>query len=587
MTKPRNPFTVVSPEQLAAHEAKQLFVEVFEDFPQIKFAGNAIMFGARGSGKSMMLRCMLPDVQMDSGSKYGDLDYLSFLISIKNTELKITELDVLERKASAYMINEHFFVLTIMVEVLKWLSESGRAELPFDSGAYTRFHEDTYLKSLKFCRYQGNINHCLNSSSEYFRSLYDHAMCEFHGNFKDYIFSLPIEPDQPLPKYSLPLFTYSLVLCPFLKGIRDLIGMKDKNVYLFIDDADNLSLTQTKILNSWIITRNQPTVSLKVSTQTGGYKSFLGTNGVLAETPHDYHEVRISERYTNSKHIYFKRVRDIVCKRLEQVGICDVQPEKYFPPYKKQEDAIVAEGARIRSKWALEGSGYRPSDDVLRYARPNYIRDLGGDSKSRSTYMYAGFEQLVHLSSGVIRNFLDAAASMYEEESDDGVLRGITHTVQDRIMLQKASAKMFSEFPKLEGDFKPILGGIGVVQKLQNLVFAMGKTFHEILVSDLSERRVFSIALSNAPDAEIREVFKFGVQTGYFHEASVGNKNGTGKTWLYILNRMLAPQFTLDPNGFAGYLFVTNDAIRAAMYSSKLLRDVTALDEPEQIELFE
>ncbi len=98
------------------------------------------------------------------------------------------------------------------------------------------------------------------------------------------------------------------------------------------------------------------------------------------------------------------------------------------------------------------------------------------------------------------------------------------------------------------------------------MINAFGSAFHQILISDRSERRVFSIAFSDAPDKEVLEVLKLGVRNGYFHESGIGRKNGLGRTRLYILSRLLAPYFLLDPNGFAGYKFITNEAAKQAMY---------------------
>ena len=127
------------------------------------------------------------------------------------------------------------------------------------------------------------------------------------------------------------------------------------------------------------------------------------------------------------------------------------------------------------------------------------------------------------------------------------------------------------------------------IEKLQNLICAMGQTFHDILVSDRSERKVFSIALSNAPDDEIKRVLKTGVRLGYLHEATIGNKAGNGRTWLYILNRRLAPSFVLDPTGFQGYLFMTNDDLHRAMTTGRQLRVIDdRLDgDVEQLSLFD
>ena len=110
-----------------------------------------------------------------------------------------------------------------------------------------------------------------------------------------------------------------------------------------------------------------------------------------------------------------------------------------------------------------------------------------------------------------------------------------------------------------------------------------------MLVSDRSERKVFSIALSNAPDDEIKRVLKTGVRLGYLHEATIGNKAGNGRTWLYILNRRLAPSFVLDPTGFQGYLFMTNDDLHRAMTTGRQLRVIDdRLDgDVEQLSLFD
>ena len=70
----------------------------------------------------------------------------------------------------------------------------------------------------------------------------------------------------------------------------------------------------------------------------------------------------------------------------------------------------------MRAEWPDSGRGHRASDGVPRYARPDFIRSLGGTSKSRSTYNYAGFERLAHISSGLIRYFLEPAAVMYGEQ---------------------------------------------------------------------------------------------------------------------------------------------------------------------------
>ena len=107
----------------------------------------------------------------------------------------------------------------------------------------------------------------------------------------------------------------------------------------------------------------------------------------------------------------------------------------------------------------------------------------------------------------------------------------------------------------------------------------MGKTFHDILVdTDRSERRVFSIALSNNPTREMQEVLDLGVQNGYLHKSYIGTKDGAGRTWLYILNRYISPVFVLDPTSFAGYLFLKNENIINSMTTGARLKSIYELN---------
>ena len=190
----------------------------------------------------------------------------------------------------------------------------------------------------------------------------------------------------------------------------------------------------------------------------------------------------------------------------------------------------------------ISGRGTRVDDDIRRYAIPNYIKKLGGTKKSRSTFRYAGLENMIHLSSGIIRNLLDAAANMYDAAcaqcGENTSIAFIDTDIQNRVLRNQSDAFLYTELRHSNtgyenaSELQPIASPKNDIEKLQNLICAMGQTFHDILVSDRSERKVFSIALSNAPDDEIKRVLKTGVRLGYLHEATIGNKAGNGRTCL-------------------------------------------------------
>jgi hypothetical protein len=139
--------------------------------------------------------------------------------------------------------------------------------------------------------------------------------------------------------------------------------------------------------------------------------------------------------------------------------------------------------------------------------------------------------------------------------------------IQSNVIREEADRFLFDDIEKLElgGDEKaPPKDDI---KKLTNLIHGLGGLFRQILLSDRSERRVFSIAFSDAPSGEVNKILELGVLLGYFHKSTLGRKDSKsgGRTRLFVLSRRLSPIWNLDPTGFAGYLFVTNRIIEEAM----------------------
>lgn len=585
-----NPFAVISPEELDAEKAVHLFVEMYSDYPQIKRPGNIIMTGARGCGKSMLIRCCLPDVMMLKEKKsFSELEYLAFHIPVKKTSLCLSELRFLDNRHAPYLINEHFLVLNVLMYALLNLSVLDYPE--YDQEAYKEFFGKTYCRYLQMSGCRDDIKVDYSSPKSFYSTLYRHAE-KMQADFIQYIARLNPNTDKLDPAYDLPILSYLRFIVPVFSELMRLPGFpKSKIVYFFIDDADNLSLTQTKILNTWISCRTQPTISLKISTQYELYKTYLTSNNILIEAPHDYQSVNISLRYTTNYIGNFKnKAIEILSKRLQSAGV-DQSLESFFPAYSAQEEGIQEEVQQIKATYSTNGRGNRMDDDVRRYAVPNYIKKLGGTRKARSKFRYAGLDNMIHLSSGIIRNLLDAAANMYDAARallpKEVPVRCIPTEVQNRVLRDQADTFLYTELRHSENtnegsELMPIAFPQSDIEKLQNLICAMGRTFHEILVSNRSERKVFSIALSNIPDAELKRVFKIGVRLGYLHEATIGNKEGNGRTWLYILNRRLAPTFILDPTGFQGYLFMTNDDLHKAILTGKCLRKIEDIDENDE-----
>jgi hypothetical protein len=573
-----NPFAVQTPEDISAKDAHDLFVDVFTDFYQVPNQGHTFLNGPRGSGKSMMFRYMLPDCQsIKENKQYEELAYFSFYIPIKKTDLNIIDLKRLESNAQN-LFNEHLLVTYIseiifdnISELLK-LQKTDEKKLAIQFKSFYENDLSHLLNSSGFLNESYNIedNDSLTVIIDKIKSIFIHI----NKASKHYIKRITFNKDV---YYEGSILGYLDFLYPMLVALKNIdFFPSERPFFLLIDDADNLNLTQTKILNSWVSYRTSAKVSLKISTQTH-YKTYRALNNETIDTPHDYSEVNIATIYTSSKNKFYKRVKDIVEKRIKIFLKTDINAEDFFPNNEKQEEEILKISSDIRKNFKEEGKGYTASDDVKRYARPNYIKNLKS-KRSGSTYSYAGFEQLVSISSGIVRYFLEAASLMYGEVlSNQTVITEIPHSIQNRVIQNYSDKFLFDEFEnifkeKQNADDNKILKEekLSKPDMLLNLISGLGGMFHIILISNASERRVFSIAFTNKPNNELEDVLKLGVRYGYFHLSSIGNKQGTGRTKLYILSRRLAPHFKLDPTSFAGYKFVDRDLVTISLTNEKL-----------------
>ena len=586
----KNPFDVQTPEDMTAKDVNELFVDVFTDFYQVPRQGHTFLNGPRGSGKSMMFRFMMPDCQsLHLKESINRIDYFSIYIPIKKTEINIVNLG----RHADILLNEHLltmFVATICFESFARYFEGFNGNEKKYLTPLKSFYNDDFIPLIKITGYTGEVASLekLDNLKSIFLKI--HKVCnQMYHESLNYIRRLALSTD--LSPYSGSICGYLDFLFPLLSKLKMLPLFPDSPIFLLIDDADNLNDTQKKVLNTWVSYRTSAEISLKISTQLN-YNIFRTISGSTIDTPHDYSEVNIATVYTSTKNKYRDRLKEIVNKRLAKVNI-NVNAEDFFPAYEKQERRIREIYDKIKSEHPTKGRGYRPSDDAYRYATSEYIKELLS-GRSGHTYCYAGFKELVHISSGIIRLFLDPAAIMYSEmmardTSDDKVINHIDPMVQNEVIKEYSNQFMFQEFERIKkyeesqntGDQKHF---VNKTDKLRNLILGMGGLFHKILISDRTDRRVFSIALNDTPDEELSAVLNLGVQHGYLHESSIGDKTRTGRSKLYILNRRLAPFFLLDTSSFAGYKFINSASLKIALKNPKqFIRTTLKLEDSNQL----
>ena len=225
---------------------------------------------------------------------------------------------------------------------------------------------------------------------------------------------------------------------------------------------------------------------------------------------------------------------------------------------------LIAQGKSNDTKY-LEKAAY---DYAYRYATSEYVKVLEKTGEGHGhNYSYSGFITLVHLSSNIIRNFLALASRMYIAEFNriNDNVNFIPVKIQNEEIESYSDWFLDSNFETIINDQKLNIEQLDYYKKLYNLIDSLGKAFSRFFKSDLSERRMFSFYFEDEASRDLDCVLKLGVSNGFFHRSAKSNKTGTGRAKLYVLNRMLAPSYRLDPVSFSGYLFLKADKIEMAM----------------------
>lgn len=563
----RNPFVVESPEKLSPEQIIELFVQEFTQIETIKQRKHTFVWGTRGSGKSMMLRYMEPQCQTAiHGGAEGFLkqpgSFLGVYCPCKEGQLNKTELSLLD-PFSLRIIGEHMLNLTIADRLLSCL----RGQFP----------SELFKKAE------------LGSLARKIIRLFDRASAASSIEEADGVTSLQDEPLNWLQalldaenrkiatflkknallgggaNYEGTTSGYHDFLLPFIRAVGELPILSGIPIYLLLDDADKLTKDQQAIVNTWIANRDQSVFCLKISTQREEYKTFFTRDGGLIEQPHDYSEVDVDELYTRSQSDYAEKVRLISKKRLKISERGHVSIEEFLP-YDPTEEALLKNiKDETAAEWERVGKPGRQSDYVYRYATARLFQHLAATKQRKS---YAGFQNIVHLSSGVIRDFLEPCYLMFDacvrKREDPRLINSIAPSIQNDIMRRYSEDFFLPRIENIRKDLPPEQWQ--QLEELKTLIDSLGRLFYQRLHDPESrEERLFSITVRGAVPKEIDDVLRMGVRYRYFQLKTYSTKEGGGREKWYILNRRLCPALKLDPTGFEGRISIVPDHLALAL----------------------
>lgn len=559
-----NPFELVTASKLTASEATELWCDDSR-LNRVRGRESCFINGNRGTGKSMLFRVLQPDCQ-ELLFPEKQPDFLSVYFPVRDSDFRIEELQFMKSSRQKSALSESHLILMILRQLFVVLRDTPRVIPAKLQTQFVQLVGERVQTAFEF----SEVSPPNLADSDYEKTVKKAIkIFDVEGvRIVDYIIRQLYGPEEG---YRGPLFFFDGILAPIADFFYQEIGLC---LFILIDDGDDLPLSHTIVLNSWIA-RRRPSTVFKVSTMYA-YKTFETRSGSKIQQPHDFIQYDIVTRFIEySSEDYVELLRQICIRRLQQVGLNGadgkpIDPMLFFPEDKEQNARIEKVRNALRKKYSDTYSGRSIRDYVYRHLTSEYMRSLSQKS-ALSSYRYAGFQTLAVLSGGLVRDFIICAQRMYDDalrRSQDEIVDHIPSDIQDQVVRDHAD-KTLSD---IGDDQQKRSGKEEDWAAVANIIEGLGAVFKQKMLSQDSERRVFSFAFQSPPNKKMLELLDLAIREGYLARSFISKKEGVGRRYLYVLTRRIAPAFSLDVSAYSAYMSLKPNVIEI-MASGKAKRD--------------
>ena len=546
----KNPFADVVANGLPPDAVHGLFVGQTGSLTSLKNNVDTIVEGQRGTGKTMLLRYFSVEVQcsMIAGNAESSQDViqhfrknqfpLGIYCCLTNAGVNRSDFEVLRNHARQRVLFEHItalFVLCRTIAAVRVLAERS---------SETLISRSNYLYVCKMLRVIP-LDETWSEIDRLGVLLDDVELQRVAAN--EYLSSLlpggtPIDFN---PWLDLPFALFSI-----LARLKDAL-MLTAPIFVLLDDFDQFTREQQETLFNAAAARRHDVLCFKFGVMSEGQKAFTSSGERTYREGDDYNFVRL-DWSDDALNQYTRTLDEIVSRRLQRsewpqrvtlASLLDnwTDGAKYRDEAKKSieiEIAQLPEDLRVvKLREMLNSQG-----------NARYFKQL---HKKGAFHRYAGKLTVIHLSSGIFRQFLELCSAIVESALSDPRWNPDS---DEKIGAEKQN-KAVREWSKdmyrhlgTAGDVSALNNRSQVVrsQHLINLAQSLSRFFQAKLVAggDNADSITISVKGFLAPESFAKALLDVAVRESVLQRRMMDYtaKSGSGERLpTYRLNRRLAP----------------------------------------------
>mgnify|MGYP003494626833 FL=1 len=524
-----NPFIHDAATNLSEEIISELYIDI-EDSEMIESQRNVFVTGYRGSGKSMLLRHNTFSMRY---SRNQNLDFIGIYVSCMTPFFSQKEHLLVDDNFQKKIVDEHMLVLVMSINLIKSIKKD----------FLSSDEESKIIQELK-----------------YYFDIDSSSLDDFYRFLNRELFNTQKETNISPETFYKNAYTFSSLIFPIIEALSSIDKLLNTRFSFLIDDGQLLSDFQKRSLNSWISFRDTRKINFKVAiTSTKEYAFYTDTNSVILDN-HDFVVVDLEKNFFGKETNYFEFAKKIIERRLQKFGFKNHKAEEFFPEdvnFEKRIDEIkenFIKGTYPELKDQTEE--YRKTK-ASKYTRAIYFRErLEKPRSNNPTTAYTGFNTLVNISTGVIRNLLIPCSTMYEYEKNKSKLDKVEyiHSKTQYEAIIKESQKKWESLKYLSVQIEGCDEETSL--KIEKFLKNFGNQLKSILLDPSStEKQVLTFTIEKLDDYHkknnIKQILLIAEKAGLLYSRIGPGRNSNRTTW-YTPNRILWTELGLDPVGQNG-----------------------------------